>query len=382
MKKRFLAVFLALALCMGLAVPAFAADEMVENGVDGSQYKLAVHLPDGYVMTKEAGPYRTRGLKGTGFYGEVGPLTVPTSVPLVPTGVDITLSGLNPQNGAPLDRVYFMAWSDPDGDGVYDARLFMSLSENVIGVFPLADSYSLMTNTNYWLGPPVGALDYALNFAVSQDASGSMSVTVSADRLCAMFGPNTLLHVSVKDEQDGDITAGFTIRLTGEGVSQSAPAFTDVPAGEYYAAPVAWAVEKGITNGTSDATFSPGQNCTQAEILTFLYRAARGGVTAAAGDMDKAVSWAREEGMIGASFDGGKPCTRAVAVSYIWQALGKETAKAGIFTDVPAEADYADAVFWAVERGVTKGTSDTTFSPGQVCTRGQIVTFLHRAYAG
>lgn len=156
--------------------------------------------------------------------------------------------------------------------------------------------------------------------------------------------------------------------------------FTDVPAAQWYAAAVKWAVENEITNGTSDTSFSPGQDCTQAQILTFLYRAAQNGGTASAADMTAAVSWAREKGMIDASFDGNKPCTRATAVSYIWQALGKADAKASAFTDVPASAAYAKAVDWALENGVTNGTSDTTFGPEEVCSRGQIVTFLHRAY--
>lgn len=159
------------------------------------------------------------------------------------------------------------------------------------------------------------------------------------------------------------------------------PTFTDVPAGEWYADPVAWAVDKGITNGTSSTKFSPTQDCTQAQILTFLYRAARGEGKAASEDMDKAISWAREKGMIDNSFDGNKPCTRSTAVSYIWQAFSKPTAKASSFTDVPANAAYAKAVDWAVEKGITKGDgSETTFAPDKVCTRGHIVTFLYRAY--
>lgn len=166
------------------------------------------------------------------------------------------------------------------------------------------------------------------------------------------------------------------------GPSTSAPSFTDVPDGQYYSAPVAWAVEKGITNGTEPGKFSPGQNCTQAQILTFLYRAARTGGTANADDMDKAVTWAREKGMIDSTFDGSKPCTRSTAVSYIWQALGKPSAKTSSFTDVPANAAYAKAVNWAVEKGVTNGTNPegTMFSPDEICTRGHIVTFLYRAY--
>ena len=158
------------------------------------------------------------------------------------------------------------------------------------------------------------------------------------------------------------------------------PAFTDVPAGEWYAAPVAWAIEKNITNGTTDTTFSPNQTCTHAQILTFLYRANRGKGAAAAEDMAKAVSWAREKGMIDGSFDPNAHCTRADAMKYIWQAFGSPSAADNSFTDVPAGADCAAAVSWGVANGVTNGYTDGTFRPGNTCTRGQIVTFLHRAY--
>lgn len=162
----------------------------------------------------------------------------------------------------------------------------------------------------------------------------------------------------------------------------NAPAFSDVPAGEWYAAPVDWAVSKDITNGTGNGEFSPGKQCTHAQILTFLYRAARGQGKAEAADMDKAVTWAREKGMIDGSFNGSEPCTRADAVNYIWQALGRQDAPASSFTDVDPNASYAKAVDWAVANGVTNGTNtaQTEFSPDNICTRGHIVTFLHRAY--
>lgn len=170
---------------------------------------------------------------------------------------------------------------------------------------------------------------------------------------------------------------GIPFQPLGSGTANQ---FTDVAAGQWYAAPVTWAVEKGITNGTSATKFSPSQTCTHAQILTFLYRAERGG-TAAPEDMDKAVSWARDKGLIDEGFDGGRPCTRAEAVHYIWQAQGRPEAKAAAgFTDVAADADYAKAVSWAVEKGVTNGSNaeGTTFSPDVICTRGHIVTFLHR----
>lgn len=172
--------------------------------------------------------------------------------------------------------------------------------------------------------------------------------------------------------------------------------FTDVKENDYFADPVLWAVDKKITAGTSETTFSPNENCTVAQILTFLYRAYGSpsylspftNAKNPFSDVKRsdyyydAAQWAYKKGIAtGSTFDGDKPCTRAMAVTYMWKAAGSPSAEAASFTDVSADADYAQAVAWAVEKGVTAGTSDTTFSPDSVCTRGQIVTFLHRALA-
>ena len=157
---------------------------------------------------------------------------------------------------------------------------------------------------------------------------------------------------------------------------------------DYYAQPVQWAVERSITNGTgtNPPTFSPNQNCKQVEILTFLWRATgQPSSTAQLTFIPKntwakdALRWGLEKGMIDASFDENAPCTRASAVKFIWQAAGSPPASGGGFSDVPASADYAQAVAWAVANGVTNGTGSNTFSPNNTCTRGQIVTFLYRA---
>lgn len=167
--------------------------------------------------------------------------------------------------------------------------------------------------------------------------------------------------------------------------------FTDVKESDYFYAPVLWAVEKGITNGTTDTTFSPNSTCTVTEILTFLWRAAGSPEPTIENpyqnvSMDSwfgpAVIWAYEKEM-GVTEDLlTADCTRASTAVYLWKAAGSpEAEKAAEFTDVAADANYAAAVAWAVEKGVTTGTSDTTFSPEDVCTRGQIATFLYRAFA-
>lgn len=175
-----------------------------------------------------------------------------------------------------------------------------------------------------------------------------------------------------------------------------AAAFSDVDEGLYYAAPIAWAVERGITTGTSETTFSPDALCTQGQILTFLWRAAgspqvEAEIQEAASinpDFAKAIGWAIERNIFtGGStitsgailFDPAAPCTRGVAMNFLWRYAGFPASSApGVFTDVSPNAGYAQAVAWAVEQGITSGTSETTFSPDEPCTRGQIATFLYR----
>lgn len=163
--------------------------------------------------------------------------------------------------------------------------------------------------------------------------------------------------------------------------------FLDVLPEAYYADAVAWAVAGEITQGTAPDAFSPDETCTHGQILTFLWRAAGeplsyGDAALALGEeyYSGAVRWAEENDMLGPDFDPEAGCSRADAVRYIWCAFERPDGLAVTFSDVPQDAAYAQAVGWAVETGVTKGTSDDAFSPERLCSRGQIVTFLHRAY--
>ena len=169
------------------------------------------------------------------------------------------------------------------------------------------------------------------------------------------------------------------------------PVFADVSASAYYADAVKWAVEQGITSGTSATTFSPDMSCTRAQIVTFLWRAngspkADGAnpftdVSADAYYYD-AVLWAVKEGITSgttaATFSPDATVTRGQTVTFLYRAAGAPAVTGGSFADVAADAYYADAVAWAVKEGVTSGTSATTFSPDAPCTRGQIVTFLYQ----
>lgn len=168
----------------------------------------------------------------------------------------------------------------------------------------------------------------------------------------------------------------LAMALTLAPAALAAGQFTDVPDTSPFAPAISWAVEKNITKGTTPTTFGPGSTCTTSHILTFLWRA--NGRPGDAGDEKAAVAaWAQGLGID--TSDLNAPCTRANAVTYMWKAAGSPApAQTASFADVAADAPYASAVSWAVEQGVTKGTSGTAFSPYDTCTRGQIVTFLCR----
>ena len=165
--------------------------------------------------------------------------------------------------------------------------------------------------------------------------------------------------------------------------------FVDVREGDWFASPVEWAVEQSITAGTTPTTFSPNQTCTTAQILTFLWVAAGqeqpkkdnpfSDVTES-NYFYRPALWAAENGLVeGDAFGGDTPCTRAAVVTYLWKLAGSPSASSSQFKDVPADAEYAQAVAWAVQKGVTAGLSADTFGPDNICTRAQIVTFLKAA---
>jgi hypothetical protein len=169
--------------------------------------------------------------------------------------------------------------------------------------------------------------------------------------------------------------------------------FTDVDEDAYYAEAVAWAVANEITKGTSETTFSPDDDCTRAQVVTFLWRyAGKPEPTTTENpftdveegtDYYKAILWAYETGITtGTSettFSPDDTCTRAQVVTFLWRYEGELTyEEAETFTDVAEDAYYAKAVAWAVHEWITKGTGDGKFSPDENCSRGQVVTFLYR----
>lgn len=188
----------------------------------------------------------------------------------------------------------------------------------------------------------------------------------------------------------------YTMKISTGSQQQQPPqtgSFVDVPTNQYYYDAVEWAVENGITAGTSPTRFSPSKTCTRAEVVTFLWRAAGSPEPTSSQNpftdvptgqyYTKAVLWAVEKGITAGTsatrFSPSKTCTRGEVVSFLYRYEGKpDVSGSNTFRDVPAGQFYYNPVLWAVAKSITAGTTPTTFSPNQTCTRAQIVTFLYR----
>ena len=170
--------------------------------------------------------------------------------------------------------------------------------------------------------------------------------------------------------------------------------FSDVSSGDYYADAVSWAVKKGITNGVGDNKFAPNASCTRGQMVTFLYRMA--GEPAVSGSVNfsdvaadsyyvDAIAWAVAKGITNGTGDGlfapDAKCSRAQMATFLFRMAGGSNAGDSGFADVDEGAYYADAIAWAVANGITNGVGSGKFAPDVECTRGQMVTLLYRCFA-
>lgn len=255
---------------------------------------------------------------------------------------------------------------------------------------------------------PAGA-DYT--FTVSGADAGKLAMTVYAydgetldpartmdwDFLPAKDGTTCTVYVPEEPYDDFYVKDAGGKDYYPDSDSEHSLPFTDVPADAYFRDAVEWAVGEGITGGTSATTFSPYNVCTRAQAVTFLWRAdgspkpesSRNPFTdvKAGSYYYDAVLWAVEQGITSGTtpttFSPDATCTRGQIVTFLYHSWGDpEVETRASFRDVPAGAYYADPVNWAADWGVTGGTSATTFSPNAFCTRAQIVTFLYRSYFG
>ena len=231
----------------------------------------------------------------------------------------------------------------------------------------------------------------ATNTAVDWFSADDSVAKIQNGVLEAVAPGETTIYARICDA-DHEIVLELSVSVEAE---QIANPFKDVPEGKYYHDAVLWALDNGVTTGVTPNTFVPDKNCTRAQVVTFLWRAAGKpepesmdnpfrDVSASAYYL-KAVLWARENGITTGTtpptFDPNAECTRAQVVTFLWRANGSPnpTSTTNPFKDVSASAYYFKAVLWALENGITTGKTPTTFNPDGVCTRAHVVTFLYRS---
>lgn len=216
----------------------------------------------------------------------------------------------------------------------------------------------------------------------------------TGDLICMRCGDMTQIGKTVAAA--GHKFFGGVCSVCGTKGAEAVPEFDDVKPGAFYFDAVQWAVENGITNGTGKNTFSPNDVCSRYQIVMFLWRAAGQPEAKAAvsfadvkpGDIFyEAVQWAVERGITkgtsSTSFSPYAPCTRGQIVTFLYRSAGSpKVSGACNFSDIPADSFCRDAVIWASTEGITNGTSAGRFSPNEGCTRAQVVTFLYRASGG
>ena len=216
----------------------------------------------------------------------------------------------------------------------------------------------------------------------------------TGDLICMRCGDMTQIGKTVAAA--GHKFFGGVCSVCGTKGAEAVPEFADVKPGAFYFDAVQWAVKNGITNGTGKNTFSPNTVCSRYQIVMFLWRAAGQPEAKAAvsfadvkhGDIFyEAVQWAVERGITkgtsSTSFSPFAPCTRGQIVTFLYRSAGSPAISGTCdFSDVSAGSFCHDAVIWASSEGITKGTSAGRFSPNEGCTRAQVVTFLYRASGG
>ena len=304
--------------------------------------------------------------------------------------------------------------SEPTNVGTYDVIIsrqedttYAAFSQTITGglVITKVSSGSSSSNPTYSVTTPSKSENGGVAVSSKNARKGdTVTVTVTPDagyqldKLTVTDKNGNVLKLTDK----GDGKYSFTmpdgkveVKAVFAKEVESSP-FGDVSTDAYYYKAVKWAQEKGITDGISSDLFGPKQPCTRSQIVTFLWRAAGSPEpkSTAAGMTDvvpgsyyaKAVAWAVENGITTGTAEGtfspDATCTRAQAVTFLARAQNAKATGKTAFSDVPADSYFADAVAWAQANGVTTGTSETTFSPDNDCTRAQIVTFLYRANQG
>lgn len=366
-------------------------------------------IPDGLKCIREATFYRCHGLNGKlvigrsveriedyafiGCYNLHGSLTIPDSVEIIGYEAFYDCSGLTALRiGKGVKLIDISAFEQcygltgrivlPDGLRTLGATAFarctavddiLVIPESVSAVGDEIVSGSAIRDV-YFLGD----MPYSLNPSMDGPVTGE-GVTV---------------HYNANAQGWDDMNSHWQEEKTEPFYSISAARFTDVNLRKFYTAPIAWAVDNGITTGKSVQKFAPEEACTRGQMVTFLWRAAGCPEPESAScpfdDVDlsayyaRAVLWAGENGIVNGMGEGkyapDKTVTRGQMATILCRYLSGEATGDNPFGDIKPGAYYYDAVRWAYESGITTGVTSERFCPNDPCTRGQIVTFLFRAF--
>ena len=286
---------------------------------------------------------------------------------------------------------YHIRWYEEGADFPYDFST--PVTDDITLTAKWENTYILTFDTDD--GSPIDPFMYAYNAEVTAPEAPTKSGYMFTGWEPEIPETMPMEDITVMAQWMSTSSLGWLGGLLSPLNSMVSSPFVDVPPMYYFFDAVNWAVENGITTGTGSLTFSPDAPCTRAEAVTFLWRAAGCPEPKAAAkftDVDanayyaKAVAWAVENGITNGTsdttFSPAAVCTRAQIVTFLCRAFGETSGAATPFTDVAADAYYAPAVSWAAANGVTGGTGDGKFSPNAPCTRAQIVTFLWRTLAG
>ena len=321
--------------------------------------------------------------------------------------VDVTWESDNPEVATVLDGVI-------TAKSVGKARITAAVVENgvtysdfcdvIVEARPSSSHHSSSSTTYYDVNAAVSGEGGSVA-ASTKRASRGTTVTVTATAASGYQVAQVSAvdkdgkTVSLTDKGDGVYTfvmpaskVNVTARFAQVQKPEEKDPYGDVSKDSYYYDAVKWAAETGVTTGVGDGLFAPEWVCTRGQIVTFLWRASGSPApkatelpftdVAADAYYAQAVLWAVENGITNGTsettFSPDQTCTRAHAVAFLYRMSGSPAAAGSTFSDVAADAYYNTAVAWAVEKGITNGTSGTTFSPDDTCTRGQIVTFLYR----
>ncbi len=307
----------------------------------------------------------------------------------------------------PQSSQSFLGWYKGDKKISEDLKYSFEIKENtdLTGRFttysPGGDGGSPVQPTKYTVsvktdgnGTVTGAGTYEKNASVTVNANPAENSEFAGWYLGDKAVSNDLSY-TFKISGDTELTAKFTAKSTDDPTDPETKdnPFTDVQEGDYFAEPVNWAVQNAVTTGTTPTTFSPEQDCTRAQMVTFLWRAKGSPEPSNATNpfvdvpqnayYAKAVLWAAEQGITKGSsettFSPDETVTRGQTVTFLWRMEGSESVSVNNpFADVAVDQYYTDAVLWAVKNGITTGKTDNSFAPDDPCTRAQIVTFLYR----